>query len=95
MAISAEQVRHVAKLARLQLSEQEIEPLARQIGSILDYIAALEHVDTAGVEPTFHAIALTNAFREDAPHEHLERAAALANAPAAEEGLFVVPKVVG
>lgn len=95
MAISKEQVEHVARLARLALSEDELEPLARQIGSILDYIAALQHVDTRGVEPTFHAIALTNAFRPDTGHEHLPREAALANAPETEEGLFAVPKVVG
>jgi aspartyl-tRNA(Asn)/glutamyl-tRNA(Gln) amidotransferase subunit C len=94
MKLTVEQVQHVAKLARLELEPQAVETLAGQLATILDYVEKLSEVDTSKIEPTSHAIALTNAFREDRIHTHLEPQEALANAPAREEGSFVVPKVI-
>ncbi len=95
MAITREQVEHVARLARLKIEDRELERFARQIGAVLEYVETLGQVDTEGVPPTFHAIDLTNAFREDKETGHLEHPEALANAPLAENGLFVVPKILG
>jgi aspartyl-tRNA(Asn)/glutamyl-tRNA(Gln) amidotransferase subunit C len=94
MKITPEDVLHVADLARLDLDAGAVEMFADQIGDILNYMDALNEVDTTGVKPTSHAVALTNAFREDVPREHLNPADALANAPAAEDGAFLVPRVV-
>jgi aspartyl-tRNA(Asn)/glutamyl-tRNA(Gln) amidotransferase subunit C len=93
--ITREEVLYVAHLARLEIEESATDRLAGQIGNILDYVDQLNAVDTANVLPTSHALALTNAFREDAARPQLDREAALANAPAQEEGCFLVPKVVG
>ncbi|MFO7965768.1 MAG: Asp-tRNA(Asn)/Glu-tRNA(Gln) amidotransferase subunit GatC [Desulfobacterales bacterium] len=95
MKITKEEVVHVAKLARLDIEEDLIDKFAAQIGSILAYIDVLNTVDTEGVTPTSHAIFLNNAFREDDPGNHLQRDAALANAPEKEDGWFLVPKVIG
>jgi aspartyl-tRNA(Asn)/glutamyl-tRNA(Gln) amidotransferase subunit C len=95
MNISKEEVAHVARLARLEVDEEALEQLSGQIGEILDYMDQLKQVETGGVEPTSHAIALTNAFREDVERGSVDVETALANAPEKEEGSFVVPKVVG
>jgi len=95
MKITKEEVSHVAHLARLEIDESAVEKFAGQIGNILGYIDQLKQVDTTEVRPTSHALALTNAFREDAEAQHLPREASLANAPAQEDGNFLVPKVVG
>ncbi len=94
MKITAEQVRHVAGLARLEIDPGAIEKLAGELANILAYVEKLDEVDTRGVAPTSHAIALTNAFREDVVRSHLSREQALGNAPAQDEGSFVVPKVI-
>jgi aspartyl-tRNA(Asn)/glutamyl-tRNA(Gln) amidotransferase subunit C len=94
MKITKEEILHVAALARLELEEAAIETFAGQIGDILAYVDTLNGVDTSGVAPTSHAISLTNAFRADVLAPHLENAAALANAPAKEDGSFLVPKVI-
>jgi aspartyl-tRNA(Asn)/glutamyl-tRNA(Gln) amidotransferase subunit C len=95
MKISKEEVLYVAHLARLELDDAAVEKFADQIDTILDYVDKLKRVDTTNVKPTSHAIALSNAFREDEEREHLDRELALANAPEKEDGSFVVPKVVG
>ena len=95
MKITKDEVLYVADLARLDLDEASIDMFAEQIAEILGYVDMLKAVDTEGVQPTSHAIFLTNAFREDENKEHLERDRALANAPEKEEGSFIVPKVVG
>jgi aspartyl-tRNA(Asn)/glutamyl-tRNA(Gln) amidotransferase subunit C len=95
MKITEEEVIYVADLARLNLDAGAVERFAEQIGTILDYMDKLNQVDTQGVPPTSHAIFLNNAFREDEEPVHLDREAALANAPEKEEGGFMVPKVVG
>ena len=94
MKISKDEILKVAALARLDLDDAAIEPFAEQISTILDYVDTLKNVDTEGVTGTSHAISLTNAFREDEPHEHLERDRALKNAPEKEEGTFTVPRVI-
>lgn len=94
MKITADQVQHVARLARLQIEPGAIEKLASELATILTYVDKLNEVDTQGVTPTSHAIELTNAFRDDVVHAHLPREQALGNAPAQEEGSFMVPKVI-
>jgi len=94
MKISKDEVTHVAGLARLDMDTGSIESFANQLGTILEYIETLNSVDTDGVPATFHAISITNAFREDEEGKHLEREKALANAPETEEGHFVVPKII-
>lgn len=94
MKITAEQVRHVAGLARLEIDSAAVEKLAGELATILAYVEKLDEVDTRGVPPTSHAIALTNAFRDDVVRDHLPREQALKNAPSQDEGSFVVPKVI-
>ena len=94
MKISKDEVLKVAALARLDLEEASIEPFVEQISTILDYVDTLKNVDTEGVPATSHAISLTNAFREDEPHEHLDRDRALENAPEKEDGAFTVPRII-
>jgi aspartyl-tRNA(Asn)/glutamyl-tRNA(Gln) amidotransferase subunit C len=95
MKITKEEVRYVAHLARLDLDEESTDKFAGQIDEILGYVEKLNQVDTKGIKPTSHAISLTNAFRDDEKREPIERELAMANAPEEEDGLFVVPKVVG
>jgi len=94
MKITAEEVMHVARLSRLRIDPEAVDKLSRQVADILNYVDTLGQVDTADVPPTSHAIALTNAFREDRVHDHLPPKEALANAPASEDQSFVVPKVI-
>ena len=94
MKITAQQVQKVAELARLDIDDNQVDRLAEQLAAILAYMDKLNEVDTGDVAPTAHAIELINAFRDDAVHDHLDREKSLANAPQAEEGAFVVPKVI-
>ena len=94
MALTREEVLHVAKLARLSLRPEEIETFTRQLNDVLGYVAKLQEVDTKGVPPLAHVIPLSNAFREDEVQTGLEREGSLANAPERTEGAFVVPRVI-
>ncbi|HLA27327.1 MAG TPA: Asp-tRNA(Asn)/Glu-tRNA(Gln) amidotransferase subunit GatC [Syntrophales bacterium] len=94
MKIEKEEVKYVAHLARLYFNEEETETFTSQLNDILLYMDKLNEVDTVGVKPVSHAIALTNAFREDIGREPLGHDLALANAPEARGGFFVVPRVV-
>lgn len=94
MKISKEEVLHVARLARLDIDAADVDRLAGQIGTILDYVDTLNQVETDGVAATSHAISLTNALRQDEAQDHLDRQDALANAPEKDAGTFVVPKVI-
>ncbi|RUM89746.1 MAG: Asp-tRNA(Asn)/Glu-tRNA(Gln) amidotransferase subunit GatB [Thermodesulfatator sp.] len=94
MAISREEVRHVAHLARLTFSEEDFERFTRELSSILDYIAKLSEVDTSGVEPTYNALQLENRFREDRTRESFPPEEILQNAPEQEGTSFVVPRVI-
>jgi len=95
MRISKEEVLHVANLARLEMEEAAIGKLADQISKVLTYVDTLKQIDTTGVTPTTHAISLSNVFREDVEKTPIGTDAAQANAPAKEDGFFIVPKVVG
>ena len=81
MALSPEDVRWVAHLARLDLSEAELKKMAAQLGAIVEYVDQLTRIDTGGVEPLAHALAVHNVFREDEPRPSLPVGEALANAP--------------
>ncbi len=94
MKLSTSEVGYVARLARLEISEAEKEKFTAQLNDILRYIDQLNELDTAGVEPMSHAIAVTNAFREDRPAPSLQPQEALANAPDARGEFFRVPKVI-
>jgi aspartyl-tRNA(Asn)/glutamyl-tRNA(Gln) amidotransferase subunit C len=95
MKITREEVLKVADLARLEIPDASIDRMAVQIGEILEYVDALNRVNTAGVVPTSHAVFMETPFREDEEKVQLDREAALANAPETEDGNFVVPKIIG
>jgi aspartyl-tRNA(Asn)/glutamyl-tRNA(Gln) amidotransferase subunit C len=92
--ISREDVEHVARLSRLALGEAELERMREQLGGILAYIDTLRAIDTAGVEPTSHAVPLVNVMREDEGRPCLSQDAALANAPDRSEAFFRVPRII-
>ena len=95
MKISQDEVRHVARLARLALEDQDLDEMAGQIGTILEYMETLNRVDTTAVKPTTHAVsAAITPVREDVTGEHLPRDQALANAPQEDGASFVVPRVI-
>ncbi len=95
MAISREEVNKVALLARLQLSEDELDTMTVQLNDILGYMDLLGEVDTGEVEPMAHPIDLTNVFRDDAARPSLDRDKALANAPKSDGQCYRVPAVLG
>ena len=94
MSIDRTTVEKVAKLARLQLSGEELDRYGKQLGAILDYIAKLEKLDVANLEPLAHAVDTDNVFREDVPRPGLTRDAALQNAPEKTGDFFIVPKII-
>jgi aspartyl-tRNA(Asn)/glutamyl-tRNA(Gln) amidotransferase subunit C len=94
MSLTADQVRWVAQLARLELSEAELERMTRQLSAIVDYVNQLRQVDTEGVEPLAHPLAVQNVFRADEPAPSLPVDEALANAPERQGGFYVVPAVL-
>ncbi|BBL78254.1 aspartyl/glutamyl-tRNA(Asn/Gln) amidotransferase subunit C [Rubrobacter xylanophilus] len=91
--ISEEQVRHVAELARLGLTDEEVARMGGQLGAILDSIEKIRELDLEGVPPTANPLNLTNVLRPDEPRESLPREEALAAAPEAEDGMFAVPRI--
>jgi aspartyl-tRNA(Asn)/glutamyl-tRNA(Gln) amidotransferase subunit C len=91
--ISREEVLHVAKLARLALTEEEVERFREQLSAILEAVGKVSELDLEGVPPTSHPLDLVNVFAEDEPRPSLSRDEALANAPDAEGGFFGVPPV--
>ncbi len=93
--ITKETVRHVAKLARLELAPHEEDQLTQELGAILGYVEQLAEVDVTGVEPTAQAIPVANVVREDRLHESLSRDEVLQNAPVPEQGMFRVPRIIG
>lgn len=94
MKISVADVEHAARLARLELTSEEKELFAGQIGAILGYVEKLKELDTEGIVPTSHAVPMENAFREDIVQPSIGVAKALANAPEREGSFFAVPKVI-
>jgi len=95
MAITLEEVEHIAKLARLELSKEEKRRFQTELGKIIDYFDQLKKLDTSGVSPMTHAVPLQNVLREDVVTPGLFSQEALQNAPEKKDGYFQVPKVVG
>ncbi len=91
VTIDRDQVLHVARLARLKLGEDEIEPMANELSAILDHVARIGELDLEGVSPTSHVVEITDALRPDEPCESLPREVALAQAPAISGDGFSVP----
>lgn len=95
-SLTRDDVAHLAQLARLDLSEQELDTYVDQLSVILDAVATVSAVAAnADIQPTTHAVPLTNVFRADVVRPGLSHQAALAGAPAAEEGRFRVPQILG
>ena len=93
MAITREDVLHVAKLARLELDESEVERMQEQLSAILEAVGKVAQLDLSDVEPTAHPLDLVNVLVDDVPRPSLPREEALANAPDPEDGFFGVPAV--
>ena|SRR5262249_46762932 len=92
--ITRDEVEHVARLARLSLAPDEKERMRRELDGILAYIDKLRALDIEGVEPTAHAVPLTNVLRDDDPRPSLPLADMLANAPDPHGDFFRVPKII-
>ncbi len=89
--ITNDEVLHVARLARLALSEDEIEPMARELSAVLEHVARIGELDLNEVAPTSHVVEVTGALRPDEPRPSLPREIALAQAPAVSDDGFLVP----
>ena len=94
MKLTPEEVTHIAELARLQLTEQELARYAEQLSDILDYAARLQSVDTSGISPTDRVINTGNVLRKDESRRGLSHKELLANAPETEKGQFKVPPIL-
>ena len=91
--ISEEEVRHVANLARLGLTDEEVEKMSGQLGAILESIDQIGELDLADVPPTANTLNLTNVLRPDEPHVELPPEEALSTAPETDDDLFAVPRI--
>ena len=89
--IDCDEVLHVARLARLALEEDELEPMARELSTVLDHIAKIGELDLDDVRPTSHVVELTGRLRPDEPRPSFRREVVLAQAPAVSEDGFLVP----
>ena len=94
MSVSKEEVHYVAGLAKLHLSEEEVEILSRDMNSILSYMELLNNLATSDIEPLEHVITLATDYRKDVAQKALDHKKALKNAPAADSDFFRVPKVI-
>ncbi len=94
MKITKDEVLYVAKLARLELQDAEVEKMTIQLDTILSYVAKLDELDTEGVTPATHMKEMVNAFREDETQDSLERKEALKNCADQNGEAFVVPKII-
>lgn len=92
--ISLQEVRKVASLARLSLSDDALETMRNQLDGILDWMTALNALDTTGIEPTYHAVEMAASLREDVVRPGLRREEALRGSAKSEAGAFAVPKVM-
>ncbi|SDE08709.1 Asp-tRNA(Asn)/Glu-tRNA(Gln) amidotransferase subunit GatC [Glycomyces harbinensis] len=92
--ISREEVAHLARLARLEVTDDELDAFAGQLDVILESMKTLAEVNTDGVQPTSHAVPLVNVFREDQPQPSLSREAALSGGPDTFEDRFRVPRIL-
>ncbi len=89
-----QQVKYLAELARIALTEQELAGLEQDLEKILDYVSQLEKIETTGVEPTYHVVPMTNVWRQDKVEASLSTEKALANAPERHGNFFKVPRVI-
>ena len=94
MKISRQEVEHVAHLARLNLSEDDLAKMTGQLDEILNYVAKLEELDTTDIEPTTHAFSVRNAYRDDIPQESLSQEDSLRNCAAKNNEAFIVPRIL-
>ncbi|MDP3789670.1 MAG: Asp-tRNA(Asn)/Glu-tRNA(Gln) amidotransferase subunit GatC [Candidatus Omnitrophota bacterium] len=94
MPITKSDVKYIANLARLKLTEKETEYFTGQLSNIIGYVDQLKELDTANIEPTTHAMPIQNVFREDTVKPSLKVEDALNNAPAKENSLFKVPRII-
>ncbi|GMV37285.1 MAG: aspartyl/glutamyl-tRNA(Asn/Gln) amidotransferase subunit C [Fimbriimonadales bacterium] len=94
MALSIEQVRHIAKLARLQMTEEEMEAMLPHLQEMVDLFGRLSQVDTEGLEPTSHSVPVENVWREDEPAPPSDPVPILQAAAEARDGLFLVPAIL-
>ena len=94
-SISRDEIAHLARLARLALSDDELERFGQQLDVIIGAVSRISNLDTADVPPTSHALPLTNIMRDDVARPGLGVEAALSGAPAADEGRFRVPRILG
>jgi aspartyl-tRNA(Asn)/glutamyl-tRNA(Gln) amidotransferase subunit C len=92
--LTRDEVLKVARLARLKLTDAEIDDYTEKLGTILAYVASLNEIDTEDVEPMVHAVELSNVFRADEVVPSLPREAALANAPKTDGRFFLVPQIL-
>ncbi|WP_347861437.1 Asp-tRNA(Asn)/Glu-tRNA(Gln) amidotransferase subunit GatC [Salimicrobium sp. PL1-032A] len=92
--ISEDQVKHVANLARLSITEEEAQTFTKQLDDIITYAEQLNELDTEGVEPTTHVLDLKNVMRKDEPKEWINKEDALKNAPEQQDGQFKVPSIL-
>ncbi|MGG1678971.1 Asp-tRNA(Asn)/Glu-tRNA(Gln) amidotransferase subunit GatC [Neobacillus sp. NRS-1170] len=93
--ISTDQVKHVANLARLAVSEEEVEKFTKQLDAIITFAEQLNELDTENVEPTYHVLDLKNVLREDISKQGLPREEVLKNAPEHQAGQIKVPSILG
>jgi len=94
MQLTRDEVAKVAVLARLKLSDAELERITSQLSQVLDYVAVLDEIETEDVEPMAHAVEVFNVFREDKVRDSLSREDALANAPKTDGQSFLVPPIL-
>ncbi len=94
MSISKKEVEHVAMLARLEFSEQELEEYTEKMNDILGYMDKLNQLDTSKVAATYHVLPINNVLREDKDRHYLDNETALKNAPDKKDGMFKVPRIV-
>ncbi|WP_068676878.1 Asp-tRNA(Asn)/Glu-tRNA(Gln) amidotransferase subunit GatC [Oceanobacillus sp. Castelsardo] len=92
--ISKEQVKHVAHLARLAVTEEEVEQLTKDLGAIIEYAEQLNELDTENVEPTTHVLEMKNVMRKDEARQWITQEDALKNAPDKKDGQFRVPSIL-
>ena len=94
MKISAEEIKKIALLSRLEIKDDQIEAVGKQLNDILSYMDLMSQVDITDVKPTAHAVSMSNVMRDDVPQPSLSKEKALQNAPEPENGYFKVPKVI-
>ncbi len=94
MSVTKKDVEHIAKLAKLEFTEAELEKFTHQLNQILKYVEQLNKLDTSNVEPLTHVIQLSNVFRDDEVKQSIGTEDALKNAPATSDKFFKVPKVI-